>query len=215
MAYTLTALQSKLLTQIGDPNISSSITLDALNYTEQSIFNTFDLTLNSAQQSNSVTSGTNTLASSLPSNLQRITNLYVTAPTNSINNLKQYYMTPDEFRVQYPSTALLGSGPLQWWTYWTSVEFAWNADQTYTVKVDYTKSVTLLSASSDVPTIPESFEELLVLGAKIRIYEQKEDFDYASQFQNRYADLLEAFLTRYSTRQVDYQANVPGSRVRV
>jgi hypothetical protein len=217
LSYTLTALQSKLLTQIGDPNVNSSITLDALNYAEQSIFNTFDLTLNSAQQTNTVASGTNTLASALPSNFQRISNMVVTLPINYADSLKQYYLTPEKFREAYPAagTTLYGTGPLQWWTYWNNVEFAWKTDQTYTVSVDYIKSVTLLSASSDVPTIPESFEELLILGAKIRIYEQKEDFDYASQFQNRYADLLEAFVTRYSTRQVDKQANVPGARVRV
>lgn len=216
MAYQLSDLQTKLQTQIGDPNLTASITLDALNYTEQSIFNTFDLTLNSAKQTNSITSATNTLTSALPSNFQRITNIYITSPVNATMNLKDYFLSPDQFREQYPAagTTLYGSGPPRWWTYWTGVEFSHNADQTYTVVVDYSKSVTLLSASTDVPTIPQSFEEMLILGAKIRIYEQKEDFDYASQFANRYADLQEAFITRYSTRQVDIQGNVPGPRMR-
>jgi len=215
MAYQLSDLQSKLQTQIGDPNLSSSITLDALNYTEQNIFNTFDLTLNSAQQTNTVTSGTNVLASALPSNFQRIVNIRVTSPTNAVDNLKKYYLSPDQFRENFSSTVIIGTGPLTYWTYWTGVEFGNNADQTYTVSIDYIKSPTLLSSSTDVPTVPQSFEELLILGAKIRIYEQKEDFDYASQFTNRYADLLEAFVARYSTRQVDIQGNVPGSRMRV
>jgi hypothetical protein len=47
-----------------------------------------------------------------------------------------------------------------------------------------------------------------MLGAKIRVYENKEDFDFAQQFQNRYADLLQDFLTRYANRQVDGQANI-------
>jgi len=72
-----------------------------------------------------------------------------------------------------------------------------------------------LSASSDIPLVPQAFEEMLMLGAKIRIYEQKEDFDYASQFQNRFADLVEAFTTRYSTRQVDNMVIIPGARGRV
>lgn len=212
MAYTYGDLKTKLQTQVGDPNLNDSVAGDALNYTEQNIFNTFDLTLNSASTTNTVTSATNTLASSLPSNFQRIVNLRVTSPTNTINNLKDYYLTPDHFRERFPSTSLTGTGPLTWWTYWTSVEFSNNADQTYTLSIDYIKSITLMSAAADVPTIPQSFEELLMLGAKMRIYEQKEDFDYAAQFANRYADSLEAFVTRYSTRQVDVQAAVPGSR---
>lgn len=131
------------------------------------------------------------------------TPIYVT--TQPTQNLKKYFLEPDVFRERYPT--IIGTGPLSWWTYWTGVEFSVNAAATYSVKVDYIKSVPLLSTSSDIPTIPQSFEELLIVGAKMRIYEQKEDFDYAGQFQNKYADLEEAFITRYSLRQVDKQAN--------
>jgi hypothetical protein len=213
MAYTFSALKTKLQTQVGDANLSDSVAGDALNATEQHLFNTFDLTLNSAQQSNAVASGANTLTSSLPTDFQRIQNICITAPVGLMQSLKKYYLTPDAFRELYPS--VIYTGPLQQWTYWTGVEFSTLADQDYTIKLDYTKSVPLMSASDDVPTVPQSFEELLMLGAKIRIYEQKEDFDYASQFVNRYADLVEAFTTRYSTRQIDYQVRVPSSRRRV
>lgn len=213
MAFIYGDLKTKLQTQIGDPNLADSVTGDALNYTQQSIFNTHDLTLNSAQSTNTVTAGTNTFASSLPSDFQRFVNLRITSPAGLASNLKDYYMTPDAFRSTYPSIS--GTGTPTYWTYWTNVEFSTNADQNYTLTFDYIKSVPLMSTSTDVPTIPESFEELLILGAKIRIYEQKEDFDYAAQFTNRFADLLEAFIIRYSTRQVDAQARVPGSRMRV
>lgn len=187
---------------------------DALNYTQQSIFDTFDLTLNSATQSNSVTSGTNTLASAIPSDFQRISSLYVSSPAALANDLTDYFVKVKDFRSQFPNAGTY-TGPLQWWTFWTSVEFAVKANTTVTVSLDYIKSITIMSSSTDVPTIPQAFEELLLLGAKIRVYEQKEDFDYASQFANRYADMLEAFTTRYSTRQVDNQIVVPGSRSRV
>lgn len=212
MSYIVTDLKTKLKTQIGDPNLADSVMLDALNYTEQSIFNTFDLTLNSDQQTNSVTTGTSTLATALPSDFQRFVHVYITSPTALAYNITDYFMNVDDFRTTYPTVT--GTGTPSFWTYWTDVEFSVTADQDYTVKIDYVKSMPLLSAGTDVPSIPESFEELLVLGAKLRIYEQKEDFDYASQFQNRYADLLEAFTTRYSTRQVDKQVIIQGSRFR-
>lgn len=213
MAYTFGDLKSKLQTQIGDPNLADSVAGDALNHTEQSIFNTFDITLNSASTTRTVSAGTNTFSSSLPTDLQRIVGLRITSPAGLAADLKDYFMPVDKFRAAYPSVT--SSGAPSYWTYWTSVEFSTLADQAYTITVDYIKSVTLMSGASDVPTIPQSFEELLLVGAKIRIYEQKEDFDYANQFTNRFADLLEAFTTRYSTRQVDIQGNVPGSRVRV
>jgi hypothetical protein len=213
MSYIFGDLKTKLQTQVGDANLSTSVAGDALNYTQQAIFNTFDLTLNSASSTNTVSAGTNVFASALPTDFQRFINLRVTSPAGLAKNIKGYYMTPNDFRETYPVVSNTGS--LSNWTYWTNVEFSTLADQEYTLTFDYIKSVVNMSDSTDVPTIPEAFEELLILGAKIRIYEQKEDFDYASQYANRYADLLEAFTTRYSTRQVDVQANIPGARVRV
>jgi len=214
MAYQFSDLKTKLQTQIGDPNLTDSVMSDALNYTQQSIFNTFDLTLNSEQATLTVSAGSNT-TSALPSDMQRIVNLRITSPVAASMNLKDYFVSVDEFRNNFPNVAMNGSGALGNWTFWENIEFSNKADQTYTLTLDYIKSIPIMSATTDVPTIPQAFEELLVLGAKLRIYEQKEDFDYATQYQNRYADQLEAFITRYSTRQVDIQGNIPGSRVRV
>lgn len=184
---------------------------DALNYTQQSIFGMFDLTLNSDIQTNSVTAGTNTLASALPTDFQRISSLYISSPAALARDLTDYFIKAKDFRERFPNAGTY-TGPLQEWTYWTSIVFAQLASANVTVKLDYIKTIPILSADADVPVIPQSFEELLMLGAKMRIYEQKEDFDYAGQFGNRYADLLEAFVTRYSTRQVDNQVVIPGAR---
>lgn len=214
MSYIFQDLKTKLQTQVGDPNLDDSVAGDAINYAQQAIFGTFDLTLNSATQTNSVTAGTNTLASAMPTDFQRVSSLYITSPTALAANITDYFMTTKDFRDRFPDAGTY-SGTLQAWTLWTSIEFAVNAAADVTVKLDYIKTVPVLSATSDVPVVPESFEELLILGAKMRVYEQKEDFDYANQFSNRYADLAEAFITRYSTRQVDNQVVVPGSRNRI
>lgn len=214
MSYIFSDLKTKLQTQVGDPNLNDSVAGDALNYTQQEIFGKFDLTLNSATQTNSVTAGTNTLASALPSDFQRISSLYISSPTTLAGNLTDYFVKVKDFRTLYPNAGTY-TGVLQEWTLWSTLEFAVNASANVTVKLDYVKTIPFMSDTSDVPTIPQSFEELLLLGAKIRVFEQKEDFDYANQFTNRYADLQEAFITRYSVRQVDNQVVIPGARSRV
>lgn len=215
MAYTFQDLKTKLQTQIGDPNLDSSVMGDALNYTQQAVFGAFDLTLNSANQTNSVTAGTNVLASAMPTDYERMSSLYVSAPTGLSEDITDYFVPIKEFRQRFPLPSIRGDSSLRYWSYWTSIVFANNANVAYTVILDYIKSIPFMSLDADVPTIPQAYEELLMLGAKMRIYEQKEDFDYASQFTNRYADLLEAFTTRYSTRQVDTQVVIPGARGRV
>lgn len=214
MAYIFGDLKTKLQTQIGDTNLNDTVAGDALNYAEQSVFNTFDLTLNSATQTNSVTVGTNTLTDALPTGFQRISSLYISSPAAAARDLTDDFHKIKDFRARFPAAGT-NTGVIKDWSFLTGVEFALKAAETYTVKLDYIKSVTLMSSASDVPTIPQAFEELIILGAKMRIYEQKEDFDYASQFTNRYADILEAFITRYSTRQVDNQIVIPGARTRV
>lgn len=214
MAYDFSGLKTKLQTQIGDPNLSDSVAGDALNYTEQEIFGKFELTLNSGTQTNAVAQGANTLTSAMPTDFQRVTNLRISAPAGLAGDLTPYFLTVEQFRDAYPDAGTY-TGPLQYWTYYTSIVFATLASAAVTITLDYIKTITLMSASSDVPTIPQSFEEMLMLGAKMRVYEQKEDFDYANQFANRFADLQESFVARYSTRQVDTPMVIPGARTRV
>lgn len=213
MAYIFSDLKTKLQNQVGDSNLDGTLAGDAINDAQQSIFNTYSLTLNSSTQTNAVATGASALTSALPTNFQRVLSLYITSPTALACNLTDFYMDPKTFRTLYPTVYV--TGMLQEWTYFTTVEFSALAGQDYVVKLDYLKNVAILSADADVPVIPEAFRELLLLGAKMRIYEQKEDFDYAGQFTNRYADLLEAFIARYGLRQVDNQRVIPGSRRRV
>lgn len=214
MAYTFLALKQKLATQISDPNVDTTITGDALVDAEQEIFNKFTITLNSTTATNTLTAGTRTLASALPTDLQRISNISITAPISYARSLKDNYLSVDDFRAQYTAYAQAITAPPTAWTYVDAVEFGNLSDQTYSLLIDYVKYMPIMSADADVPSIPEPFRELLMLGAKIRIYEDKEDFDFAQQFQNRYADLLQDFLTRYSTNQIDSQPRIKGSRFR-
>lgn len=215
MAYQFSDLKTKLKNRIGDPNLDDDLAGDAINDTQQHIFNMHSVALNSATQSNALASGANTLTSSLPSDFQRVLGLYITAPTAKAKDITDYYIDHKDFRAIYPDSGTTTSTPQNWTYFGTAIEFAHNADDDYTVKLDYIKSVPYLTATTDVPVIPESFQELLLIGAMIRIFEQKEDFDYAGQYTNRYADLEEAFITRYGQGQVDNQVVVKGSRRRV
>lgn len=209
MAYTFAGLKTKLQTQIGDPSLDSTVSGDAVNYAQQDIFNKFELTLNSGYQTNTVAAGANTMTTALPADFQRITALYITNSGEG-RDLTGYFVSPKEFRRSWPEVST--ANPISYWTFFTEVEFSTLADKEYSTRMEYIKTVDTLSDDADVPTIPQAFEELLMLGAKIRVYEQKEDFDYARQYDARYNDILEQFVDRYATRQVDGTFVVPGSR---
>lgn len=208
MAYQFSDLKTKLKNRVGDPNLDDDLAGDAINDTQQEIFNMFDLQLNSDTQTNALASGANTLTSALPSDFQRVLSLYISSPTAKAGDVTRYYMNTKEFREMYPDSGTYTSTPQYWTYYGDTLEFAHQADDDYVINLDYVKSVPYLSATTDVPVIPESFQELLLVGAMIRIFEQKEDFDYAGQYVNRYADLQEAFITRYGMHQVDNQVTM-------
>lgn len=211
MSYIYGDLIDKLKLRIGDSDMDSTLLGDCLNYSQQQIFGTFDNPLNSATQTNTLTVSTRTLASPLPTDFQRVSSLYITSPTALALDVTDGYVDPKTFRLNFNNPALLSPNPPYYWTYTTEITFAYLSNLTYTVLIDYIKTIAFMSADSDVPTVPQSFEELLMLGAMIRAYEDKEDFDYAAQFKDRYNMLTEAFATRYSTRQVDNQAVLPSA----
>lgn len=209
MAYDLSTLVDKLKIRIGDSDMDSNLLIDALNYAQQQVFEGYDLTLNSATQTNSLAVNARTLTTALPDDFERVKALYITSPVALAKDLTTGYVDPKTFRLNFTNPALLAPNPPTWWTYWTTIEFAYLSNLTYTVLLDYVKTIPIMDSDSDVPVIPQSNEELLMLGAMIRAYEDKEDFDYASQFKDRYNMLLETFTTRFSTRQVDYQVAMP------
>ena len=56
-------------------------------------------------------------------------------------------------------------------------------DKDYTMTMFYIKKPKTLVDNTDVPELPEEFEELLVLGAYKRILDRNEDFDLGASVE--------------------------------
>ena len=67
----------------------------------------------------------------------------------------------------------------------------------------YIKRPVKLTQDSDVPELPEEFEELLVLGAFRRILERNEDYDLAASVEAQYQSKLVQLVNRYGFRDAD------------
>lgn len=86
--------------------------------------------------------------------------------------------------LAYPNVGLLGTGPPIAWSTFTLVPFVVNnADAVYTLRSKYLQIPVELSAASDVPALPVTFSEILVLAGHKRALEHDDDFDQAQVIQ--------------------------------
>jgi len=75
-----------------------------------------------------------------------------------------------------------------------------NAADTLTLR--YFKKPTPLSSDDDVPELPSNFEELLIVGAAYRVLQVKDNYDQAAILQNKYDEILQKLVMKYSQPQV-------------
>jgi hypothetical protein len=73
----------------------------------------------------------------------------------------------------------------------------------YRIKHFYMARPKKLVKSSDRPTLPDEFEEVLILGALARAERERDNFDYAQIFMNQREELLTNLKLRYGTGQLN------------
>ena len=145
-----------------------------------------------------ITVGNNTIA--LPLDYQHMNSLRMTAPSNYVTDLKDYYMNRNDFDRLTPSpTANPAGAPQYWKEYAQTIVFNQPADQTYTYALDYQKAPALLVNDSDVVCIPNEFIECVVSGAVYRIQNRDDDYDLGMDEDSTLTPLEISLIKRYGS----------------
>jgi hypothetical protein len=166
-------------------------------------------------QTYTVTAGDSdiTHGNGLPTNFVNAIDLVNT--TNGQENVIPY-KDFSELDMSYPDaddTTRNPSGqPLYWYKYGNTVKLFPSPAGAYTLILRYYKKPTALSADGDVPEIPSEFEELLVVGAGYRILQVKDNYDQAGILENKYNELLQKLVVRYSQDQTGTVKRMPINR---
>jgi len=160
-----------------------------------------------------ITSGNNTI--NLPTDYQHMNSLRLTAPSNYITDLKDNYVSRNDFDRQYPSPLSNPAGTPVWWKeYAQQLVFNQPADQTYTYALDYQKAPSLLVSDSDVCVIPNEFIECVVSGTTFRLQNRDDDYDLGSNEHAELTPLEIALIKRYgSGRNAGKGARMSGGLV--
>lgn len=205
MAYTTGDLVTRVQQRVRDTGYSSSEIKSYLNDAQNDVFNEYRLPLMEATQSYTLAANIAdiTNGSGLPINYVQALDLTLTSQGREkllyyrdVRDIDRLYPDSDDTTV-YPANA-----PNDWYFYADTIKVHPAPNQAYTASLHYYKKPTLLSADGDVPELPSEFEELLVVGAAYRVLQVKDNYDQAGVLQNKYDELLQKLVVKYSQAQV-------------
>lgn len=205
MAYTLGDITTKVQQRIRDNAFSTGEITNYLNDTLNDIYNEYRLPfmqdtadyLTTAEDPD-ITSGVG-----LPAFFSQAINL--TALGSGYAGVIPYidYDVLDEMYPNPIDTGIQPAGrPQYWYMYGQEIFLFPVPDAGYGLRLRYYKHPAMLSSPADEPALPDEFEEILILGASYRIMQVKDNYDQAAVLENKYDELLQKLVVRYSVPQV-------------
>lgn len=205
MSYITGDIVTKVQQRVRDTGYSSTEIKNYINDAQNDVFNEYRLPFMQATQPYTLAAGTSdiTNGSGLPTNYVQALDLTLTSagyeeviPYVDVSEIDQLYPDPDD-------TAVNPAGvPAKWYFYADTIKVYPVPASAYTVSLRYYKNPTLVSSDADVPSLPSEFEELLVLGAAYRVLQVKDNYDQAAILQNKYDEILQKLVVKYSQAQV-------------
>lgn len=217
MSYILGDIADLVRARVRDTGYSPTETKQYINDTINDIFNEYRLPFMQTTQTYTVTIGDSDITHGvgLPTNFVNAIDLVNT--TNGQENVIPY-KDFSELDIAFPdeddTTRNATGQPLYWYKYGNTIKLFPAPAAAYTLTLRYYKRPTALSSDSDIPEIPSEFSELLVVGAGYRILQVKDNYDQAGILENKYQELLQKLVVRYSQDQTGSVKILPINRGR-
>lgn len=212
MSYTLGTLISNVQAKLDDTGFSSANITQFINDTQREIFNNYALQFVEGTATLTSTANTALISTGIPTDLQIPIDLTVTAPAGYAGLLR--YVDFKEIDAAYPGTVTTNI-PTRWYSFAGSIYLDPTPNQAFTLTLRYLKRPTELTGASDVPQIPEEFQEILVLGALKRCLQLNDSYDQAAVIQiNEYDPMVVKLVQRYAVGQQAGPLKIPINRMR-
>lgn len=215
MAYTLSDLVTKVQQRVRDTNYSSAEIKNYINDTQNDVFNEYVLPFMRTSQNYTCVAGVAdiTNGSGRPANYSLAIDL---VDTSAGDEKVIPFMLLEDLERQYPDPFDTSAQPANLPMYWTwdgvTPKLFPTPAGAYTLTFRYYKKATELSDDADVPEIPSEFGEVLVVGAAYRVLQVKDNYDQAAIHKNKYDELLQKLVVRYTQNQVGTPVIMPVNR---
>lgn len=205
MAYQTGDLVTKVQQRIRDTGYSSTEIVGYINDTQNDVFNEYRLPFMEATQTYTLTAGVSDITNGvgLPANYVQALDLTLTT-TGTLKVIE--YVDVRTIDAMYPSPGNTTLNPVNipylWYFYQDTIKVFPAPAAAYAISMRYFKKPTDLVSDSDVPELPAEFQELLVMGAAYRVLQVKDNYDQAAILQNKYDEILQKLVVKYSQPQV-------------
>ena len=198
MTYTLSSLRTATTDRLGDSVDDRKLNQWA-NDTNREICNSRRWRFMEEVFIGTVTAGYT--AYDLPEDFQAAINFTLTDPDNNASFIN--FIPYEEFDQLYPDpTALTAAMPTLWTFYGNSLIIGpGEPDQGYTMQLRYIKQPGELSDDSDVPDVPEAFQEAMILGMLKRALMAADNYDFAQVIGQEFERQMDFMTERLQARQ--------------
>jgi len=205
LAYTAGDIITRVQQRIRDTGYSSTEILGYINDTQNDIFNEYRLPFMQTSENFVLTANDPDITSGtgLPANYVQALDIMLTSSGREsvltyvdVREIDQSTPDPDDVTINPASI------PTQWYYYADTIRLSPAPNDALTATMRYFKKPTELDTDDDVPEVPSEFREVLVVGAAYRVLQVKDNYDQASILQNKYDELLQKLVVKYSQPQV-------------
>ncbi len=205
MSYILSDIVTRVQQRIRDTGYSSTEIKGYINDAQNDAFNEYRLPFTQEIQTYNLVAGQSDITNGLglPTNYVQAVDLTLSSggtqmmlPYMDVTSIDSFYPNPEDSVLHPPGI------PIYWYWYEQTIKVFPTPVAGLTVSLRYYKRPTELSADADVPELPSEFEELLVVGAAYRVLQVKDNYDQAAILQNKYDEILQKLVVKYSVPQV-------------
>lgn len=200
MSYTLAGIRNRILVdKLDDEDFEPQVVDNFINDAQRDIFSEYTLPFTEKIFKGTLPSGATMF--DFPDDVSSLQAMIVTDEAGRSVDVLRNFMNFDEFNKFYPVPENNASGRLDRWTLYGGKMIATRpipADCTLTIY--YNKVPKTLAGDTDVPELPEEFEEALVLGAFYRVQMREGDSDEALLTRSEYQRKIEQMVERLGFR---------------
>lgn len=199
MAYNLASIRERVRERLDDDTYDGDVIDQFINDTQRQTLNTYSFPFMETTFSGTLASGASTFL--LPDDAQTVISFRITAPDEHAGFLE--YMEFREFDKRFPDPTSADPGIPFVWTFVNNTFKVYpKTDQVYELDLRYLLKPTELTGDTNEPQLPESFSEILVLGAHQRCLERDDSYNEAQVVEQKVEQLVEDMLGRLVTRQI-------------
>lgn len=181
MAYQLSTVRSRIQDRLDNTSFSTSILNQFINDGLRDIIIQSKPQFSRLETNYTTVIGAATLTTTATDVLVPLS-FKIYTPINFTQKLP--YVEYEDVDLYYPNVSLLGTGPPIAWSIFANAPYLINnADAVYTLRAKYLQAPPELVNDTDVPILPVTFSEILVLSGYRRALMHDDDFDQAQIVQ--------------------------------